>query len=165
VKQCLHEPKYFCSKLYKTGKGKWDDSRKQCLTCEVFLKKKQVPLEVSIMGKAKATAWIEQRLNVANEERKRQLKEKGFAEFWKAQVGESQIEVVMDSPARERDGNFGRQAIFRIKIEDKEYDFSVNMKSPLYRSILEMLVLDKPHFTLVRSGQGKDTRYDIKGAW
>jgi hypothetical protein len=117
------------------------------------------------MGKKKAQNWIEERKAKADAERKAQLKEKGFAEFFKLPVGETTIEVMTDIEPREREGNFGTQCIFRIKVGKDTNDLSVALRSPLYRFLLDNLSKGKTKFTIVRTGEGKSTKYDIKKAW
>ena len=114
------------------------------------------------MGKEKSQAWIKERLDDANEARKKQLKEKGYAEFYKLPVGETTITLDLNTAPRDKSGDFGEQCIFRISVGKETYDFSISVKSPLYRSILETAEQGKTHMTIVRTGEGKNTRYTIK---
>jgi hypothetical protein len=117
------------------------------------------------MGKEKATNWINKRLDEANMRRKEALDKKGFKEFFTCPVGETTLEIKAEVEPREKDGDYGTQAIFRIVVDKTEKDFSVGLKSPLYRVILEALSKGKSKFTIVRTGEKKETRYTVKKVW
>lgn len=61
---------------------------------------------------------------------------------------------------------YGERRVFEIIVDDSDYDFTVNEKSPLYRYFIRSLADTKKdtELVLVRTGNGKSTRYSVKEA-
>ena len=100
-------------------------------------------------------------LEALEKEREKFLKEKGYAPFFKFEEGMTEIEVL---PVAVRDNKvYAGQKIFRIKVQDKEYDLSVPTKNPLYSKILKKLSEGITKMQVVRAGLKKqDTKYSVK---
>lgn len=96
------------------------------------------------------------------EQRQRAL-DQGYADFYTAPVGETAMIVKYQVP-RSITTQYGPRRVFRIIVDDVEYDFSVNKQSPLYRYMIQGLADAKSdvNVILVRTGTGKATKYDIK---
>ena len=100
-------------------------------------------------------------LEALEAEKQKFLKEKGYAPFYKFEEGATDIEVL---PLPVRDNKvYAGQKIFRIKVQDKEYDLSVPTKNPLYSKILKKLSEGITKMQVLRVGLGKnDTKYSVK---
>jgi hypothetical protein len=53
--RCLVNKNYTCGKIWKTGSGMWDESREQCLTCEIFINSHQTIMEIQ---RNKVYMWV-----------------------------------------------------------------------------------------------------------
>ena len=97
-----------------------------------------------------------------NEQQQRAL-DLGYANFYAAPVGETKMTVKYREP-RDIETQYGPRKVFRIIVDDVEYDFSVNTQSPLYRHLIHSLADAKGdiNVVLIRTGTGKATKYDIK---
>ncbi len=93
------------------------------------------------------------------------IKDKGYAEFFNAPIGETRMTVKYQLP-KNIESKYGSRKVFRIIVEDKEYDYTVSEKSPLYRHLVRCLANAKSDvdIVLVRIGTGKSTKYDVKEA-
>lgn len=98
-------------------------------------------------------------------EHQKHIREKGYASFFNAPVGETVMTIKYQIP-RIINGKYGTRKAFRIIVGDTEYDFTVNERSPLYRDIIRKLKDAKKdvQIALVRTGRGKSTKYDLKEA-
>lgn len=94
-------------------------------------------------------------------ERQDLLSEKGYAEFLKLESGETRVKFMPSIP-RFVEGSFGDRRAFRVIVKDKEYDWSVNPRSPMYRQLIELLRRAPVEVKIIRVGEGKNTRYDLK---
>ena len=96
---------------------------------------------------------------------KRQVNVKDYREFFKAPVGETHMTIKYQVP-RNIETKYGARKIFRIIVDKTAYDFTVNEKSPLYRDLIHSLADAKGdvEIVLVRTGNGKSTRYNVKEA-
>jgi len=99
------------------------------------------------------------------DERKKQLKQKGYAEFYTPEVGETHMTVKYAMP-RIVNGKYGSRKVFRIIVNKQEFDFGLSESSPLYRYFVRSLANAKGdvNVVLVRAGTGKSTKYDVKEA-
>lgn len=98
-------------------------------------------------------------------ERQKHIREKGYAEFFNAPIGETLMTVKYQVP-RIINGKYGSRKAFRIIVGAKDYDFTVNERSPLYCYLVRSLAnaKDDIEIVLVRTGKGKSTKYDVKEA-
>ena len=93
-------------------------------------------------------------------EAKEALKEMGYADFLRIPEGATNVQFV-DQPPRVND-KFTNRLIFRVSVDGKEYDWSVNTRSPLYRDIMAALAQGHTGLAVLRVGEGMDTRYSVK---
>jgi hypothetical protein len=112
--------------------------------------------------------YITMKQQVIITERARAMNERGMKDFYKFEEGTTEFILEPVIP-RERDGNFGKQSIFRIKVGGTEYDWSINHKSPVYRQIIGDGLKDKGFLLaapvkakLVKVGEGQKTRMTLK---
>ena len=106
-------------------------------------------------------AWSSEELKTINEQRVQKLREKGKNPFLQLPKGVSEIKIVPEIPQK-RVNNFGREvADFTVEYQGEKYTWSVSTNSPLYREILERLQNHVYTIKVIRSGEGKLTRYDI----
>lgn len=98
-------------------------------------------------------------------EHQKHMKEKGYATFFNPPVGETLMTVKYQVP-RLINGKYGSRKAFRITVDDENYDFTVNDRSPLYRYLIRRFADTKNdiEIVLVRTGTGKKTKYDVKEA-
>lgn len=101
-------------------------------------------------------------------DRQKAMADRGMKDFYKFEEGTTEFLLEPTIP-RERDGTFGKQSIFRIKVGGIEYDWSINHKSPVYRQIIGDGVKDKGFLLqapmkakLVKVGEGQKTRMTLK---
>lgn len=94
-------------------------------------------------------------------ERQGALAEKGYAEFLKLESGETKVKFLPIIP-RLVQGGFGDRRAFRVVVANKEWDWAVNPRSPLYRQLLILIRKAPVEVKIIRVGEGKNTRYDIK---
>ena len=76
-------------------------------------------------------------------ERQKRIRDKGYAEFFKAPVGETRMTVKYQKP-RDIESKYGSRKVFRISVDGKEYDFTVNEKSSLYRNLVRSIDRSTP---------------------
>jgi hypothetical protein len=74
--------------------------------------------------------------------------------------GETAIEIDLNHPAEEREGDYGKQFVYRIKANGEKYLLSASIT--LDRLIISALGEGINPMTLVRVGTKKQTRYSIK---
>ena len=94
------------------------------------------------------------------QESREALAELGYAEFFKVPEGTTNLELI-DQPPRVNDKYEGR-LIFRILADGREYDWSINTHSPLYRDVMALVSRGTMKICVLRVGQGMDTRYSVK---
>ena len=77
---------------------------------------------------------------------------------WEQGVTEFQLQKVVP-----RDGeNFGKTVkIFRIVVDGGEFDYSVNIRSPMYLQLLQCAVDEIWDLKMNRMGEGLQTRYSL----
>jgi hypothetical protein len=135
-----------------------------CLNCSVRKKLKEGRFD---MTKKEFQKWIETENQKLAEERQQRMKEMGFVELLRLPIGESILTFQPEEP-RTVNTKYGERKVFKVmiwkngQVEDKTYDFMINEKSPLYRSIISQLANGNNTITIVRSGEGKATRYSVK---
>lgn len=105
--------------------------------------------------------FLDEELDRIETERQGTLAEKGYADFLKLETGETKLTLNAVIP-RLITGGFGDRKAFRVVLEGKEYDWAVNPRSPLYRDLLLKLKDAPCEIRVIRIGEGKNTRYDLK---
>ena len=88
------------------------------------------------------------------------MREHGIKPFYKFPKGETAITLVPKTP-RAAKSPYGIKEAFRIKVDDVEYDWSINPQSPMFRVLLAGLKVAPVTFKVVKTGEGKQTRFDI----
>jgi len=106
-------------------------------------------------------SFLNNELDTLETERQGMLTEKGYAEFLKLESGETQVTFQPVIP-RLVEGSFGDRRAFRVTVHGTEYDWAVNPRSPMYRQLLVLLKKAPVTVKIIRVGEGKSTRYDLK---
>ena len=104
--------------------------------------------------------WASDESKKIKDERTAKMKEKGYREFYPWRKGENRFEVVPTEDVREIEGKFGKQKIFVCKAKGEIFDMAVNVRSPVYRILVNGLANGQVKFNIQKSGEGKDTRYE-----
>ncbi len=95
-----------------------------------------------------------------DERRETAWQERGFKPFLKLPVGESAVEFA-DAPPR-ASAKIPGKAIFRVKLDGKDYDLAVKESSTLYRELAKSLSKGRS-VRIVRTGTGRrDTQYSVR---
>lgn len=124
-------------------------------------------------AKPKSPTWIKTEQDAQkkrDEERLKdrieQLKQQGFLHKpFTAPQGETIIRVDTSiEPKFNEKGKFGTQAILEADINNERYSWGINLKSPLWKQLLDVLAQGINPITLIRAGTGQSTRYSIKEA-
>ena len=89
-----------------------------------------------------------------------QLIKEGKRPYLILSEGETTVTVDMQTPPREETGDFGKKLIFRVENNGKEHDLPCSMS--LAKKILYQLKDKNNPMTLIRAGEGKQTRYSVK---
>lgn len=114
------------------------------------------------MGKKNAPQnWITERLEKHNADRRAALKAKGYKELFVFPRGTTEIIVDADKEPRDIPTKNGLRVVFSIKVKGQEKDLMVNPVSALYRGILLSLNNGITKISVTRTGEKKETRYDI----
>ena len=89
------------------------------------------------------------------------MEDKGYSPFWTMSEG-TFVVVFADQPPRENKF-YPNRPIFKVQVDETEFDYSINKNSPFYRSIMESLAKGVRKLSITRIGTGKtDTRYSVK---
>lgn len=115
------------------------------------------------MDKKKQASWIEEKLKKVAEARKNALAQKGYGELMVFPVGESYIEIDMSQPPREAQTDNGIRDVLKL-VTPANTDFMLNPTTKFAGMIYNALAEGKTKFTIVRTGEKKETRYAIKKA-
>jgi len=107
------------------------------------------------------TSWAQDEVKKLDQERADKRKEKGYREFYNWRKGENKFQIIVSEPMREIDGKFGKQKIFAAKAGEETVDLAINVKSPVYRIVLRGVAEGKTKFNILKSGDGKDTKYEL----
>jgi hypothetical protein len=105
--------------------------------------------------------WAKSESERLDQERQQRMKDKGYRDFFNWKKGENRFEIVLHEPTREIEGKYGKQIIFAAKSEGMIYDLAINVKSPAYRIVVNGLAESKTKFNILKSGEGKETKYEL----
>jgi len=109
----------------------------------------------------KIDEWAKEEAKKIEAQRMQKLREAGKNPFLKLPKGVSEIKLLPEIPTK-RINNFGREvADFQIEYNGEKYTWSVTVNSPLYRQLLERFQTHSYTIKVIKSGEGKTTRYDI----
>ena len=110
---------------------------------------------------SQTTLWAKDEAKRLANERAEKMKEKGFRDFYSWRKGENHFQVVLTEPTREIDGKYGKQKIFAAESGGAVFDLAINVRSPVYRIVVNGLAAEKTKFNILKSGDGKDTKYEL----
>ena len=105
-------------------------------------------------------SWLDKHQKTVEDRRQKVMKEKGMADFITLEEGETKLTFDTTKEPREQDGDFGLRTIFRVLKDGKEYDLSAS--DALARKILNAMAAGINPMTIIRVGEGKQTRFSIK---
>jgi len=99
----------------------------------------------------------------AIEQRRRDwMNEQGYKTFIKWPKGATEFTLMPVVPRSHK--SFGKEKMaFRVTVDGEEFDWSVNPISPMYGELIDYLVEAPVDGTLIRVGEGTQTRYEL--AW
>lgn len=104
---------------------------------------------------------IDEMLNGIKTTQKEELIKEGKRPFYTLEEGETKIFIDITVKPTEDIGDFGKRLRWRIKVEKEEYDLTASMS--LSKKILFALKQNVNPMILIRTGEGKQTRYSVKG--
>ena len=107
--------------------------------------------------------FVETEKQRIDQEKEKALNDSGYVPFFKIEEGESVLKF-SDLEPRENE-MYAERMVFRVvnTKDNKEYDLSVNIKSPLYKDIISALSEEYTTLKILRVGTTKeDTRYSVK---
>jgi hypothetical protein len=93
-------------------------------------------------------------------ERKKWHNEHMQPEYFSIPEGETSIELNLSKAPQEREGTFGKQFVYHITANNKDYLLSASLV--LDRLIISALSEGINPMTIIRTGTKKQTRYNIK---
>ena len=103
--------------------------------------------------------WIIDKKAKADKEREEYIKEHG--EYYQFPQGETKILINTDVSPFEKINKYGKtQFVYEVQINGEKKKISVNIV--LDRAIIQCLVEEINPMTIIRFGQGTQTRYSIK---
>jgi hypothetical protein len=97
-------------------------------------------------------AWVKERRQWHNENTRPQ--------YFSIPEGETVIEVDVNQPPEKREGDFGPQYVYRVRMNGEQYLLSASVR--LDRLIVLALSEGINPMTIIRTGMKKETRYSIK---
>jgi len=106
--------------------------------------------------------WYAEERKRIEEERRKNLEEKGLYPYLKLQEGITTVEFIPEIP-RKRTNNFGKDvADFHVRVDGQDFLWSVNVNTTLYRQIIDLIANGTKVVKVIRAGQGKMTRYSLQ---
>lgn len=109
--------------------------------------------------------WAKQEQQKLDAEREKAYAEKGYKPLFRLERGENSLEFTNPlEPPRKYEGEYGVRMMFSVRAGDKEFDLSINPRSPLYREIVTAIATGKKRVIILREGEGKNVRDSIKQA-
>lgn len=110
---------------------------------------------------SKLKKWVDRTHLRLEKERKDFMDKKGYKEFFRPDIGETTVTLLPHIPRNIKSGQYGVREAFRIAVDGVELDWAVNPRSPVYRALVEHLEVAPVEFKLIRTGEGKSTRYSL----
>ena len=113
----------------------------------------------------KTNAWIEKAFDQAKQQQKQRMKKAGIdvdIPLLTLEIGETKVEIDTTKPPRTATTKYGEREVLRVTVNDQPHDWMINPASSLWLDVLEQLNNGKTKITVVRSGTGRATRYDLK---
>lgn len=96
-----------------------------------------------------------------DKDREDALKEAGYEPFFKLPKGETPVKFLETDP-REVDSKFGKRIVFSVEVNGEKKDLPFSEKNPFLYDLVKALKEGKTELTILRAGEGVDTRYDLK---
>jgi len=109
----------------------------------------------------KGQGWLQTEKAALEDNRRKHLEQKGLKPFLTMEKGVTEITFDPAQPPVLQDGKYGPRKVFQVTVAMNEYQFGVNPDSPFYRAIIDALIAGHNILKVQRSGQAKDTRYEI----
>ena len=106
--------------------------------------------------------FVQKELARMEEERKQYMEDQGLIDYVVWEKGATSAVLLPKIPVHDPDGSFGPRYKFQVKLGENEYTWSVNPRSPMYRELVSKLEVAPAGFVLIRTGDGKQTRYDVE---
>ena len=106
--------------------------------------------------------FVQEELARMKAERKKYMEDECLTEFVAWEKGATSAVLLPKIPVYDPDGSFGPRYKFQVQLGENEYTWSVNPRSPMYRELISKLEEAPAGFVLIRTGDGKQTRYDIE---
>jgi hypothetical protein len=107
-------------------------------------------------------SWIEDRYKHQMKKRRERLEKKGYRETLRLPIGETTVTIDKETEPRQVDTKYGKRLAFLVTVDGEKYDWLLNEKSPIYEEMLEELMKGNNAIIVVRSGEGRATRYSLK---
>lgn len=104
--------------------------------------------------------FVEKEKTKLEQEAEKYREEHDMKGFWIPEKGETKFQAI-DKEPREADWGEGKRIVFRVKVGEEEKDWAVNPRNPVYRRLIQRMTAGEKEFTLLRTGEGKATRYEF----
>lgn len=86
--------------------------------------------------------------------------EQNLPGFWIPEKGENWLGI-NEKDIRDKDFGEGVRKIFSVRVANIDKDWAVNPRNPIYKEIVKRLAAGQREFVLLRTGEGKLTRYEF----
>ena len=111
-------------------------------------------------GNGEAAEFFGREAERLAKERAEFIAENGYREFLTLPKGLHTIRFLDEVPKPNK--TYEGRVNFGVVYNGKEYDWSINTKSPMYADIIRELAAGHHVFEVLRSGSGMETRYEIE---
>jgi len=106
--------------------------------------------------------WIKEEQDRLASEREEAMKEKGFETLWRFPQGETKVKLDPSKKPEQKEFQGRKVYIFDLEVAGEQLKTGINSRSPLYREFINKLAAGKFEFTVIRAGDGLNTRYSLK---
>jgi hypothetical protein len=104
--------------------------------------------------------WIESEIKRVDALKMKQLQDRGYTPFYQFPEGETRITLVKKLP--EPHERYEGRMNFHITVNKESYLWSVTKIGPIYRQLLDAMRRGQTAITVIRVGQGRNTRWSLK---
>jgi len=102
--------------------------------------------------------WAQKELEQIDNEEKQRREELGFKDIYNFKKGENKL-LFLPVEKRIVETKYGQKYVLSVEHEGREYD--VFMGRVLYHQVLKAIVDGKNPMRILKTGEGKETRYEI----